>query len=204
MRLQAPLRTVTSALDGDVLAVLAGAEDWFTVSRLQSVINWRSIEGIRKTLARLANEGVVDVEAAGTATLYRLNREHLATPAIIQLTNLQTAFLEHLRTEMESWLTPPQYAAIFGSSARGQMTTDSDIDLFLLRPSAVDAAWDERVDDLAARVRRWTGNELRVLEFAVDEARGTVTTEPVLRDIIDEGITVFGDSISFRRLVGSR
>jgi hypothetical protein len=51
--------------------------------------------------------------------------------------------------------------------------------------------WDEQVGELAADVTRWTGNDTRPIQYAVSElaaARG----EPVLHDVLDEGLTVAG------------
>ena len=84
------------------------------------------------------------------------------------------------------------YAAVFGSAARGTMTPDSDLDLLLIRPDdSPPDDWDEQVGALMADVTRWTGNDTRPLQYTVSElanARG----EPVLRDVLDEGLTVAG------------
>lgn len=204
MRLQSPFATIAPTLDGDVLAVLAGAEEWFTVPHVRSLIGARSVEGIRKALGRLAAEGVVDTMSGGRATLYRLNRDHLAAPAILELADLRVTFIRRLRDDMAAWTTPPAYAAIFGSGARNDMRSDSDVDLFILRPDEAADDWDARVQNLVIRASRWTGNDVRPVEFTVSEARGAGSSEPVLLDVVDEGITVFGDRLRFRQLVRTR
>jgi len=209
MRLQSPFSVVTPTLDGDVLSVLAGAEDWFTIQRIQLIVRDRSAEGIRKTLHRLVREGIVDEQQAGRASLYRLNREHLAAGPIVEIANLRGTLVDRLRSEMQSWPTPPVFAALFGSAATGTMTEGSDIDLFILMPgNAEKTAGEEQLharrDDLVNRSSRWTGSDVRPLMFTVSEAEGASGDEPVLQHIADEGITILGDKGSFRRMVGAR
>lgn len=202
MQLHAPLRTITSTLDADVLMVLAGADDWFTVSRIHTLIPGRSREGIRNTLSRLREQGVIDMMTVGSTHSYRLNREHLASDAILQLADLQRSFHERLRRALASWQPRPQFAALFGSAAQGRMAPGSDIDLFLLHPGTEASEWEEAVDDLVATASRWTGNPVHSLVLTAEEVQGAAHTEPVLEDISNHGIPLVGSSTAFRRLIG--
>lgn len=158
MLLHSPLTTITPTVDGDVLAALAGAEDWFTTARLHVLIPDRSREGIRRALSRLAEQGVVDVLVAGSTRTYQLNRDHLAAPAITALASMKAALLDRLRWQLEQWIPAPMFAGVFGSAATGVMSTSSDIDLFLLHPGESPSGWDEALDALTTQARRWTGN----------------------------------------------
>lgn len=194
MQFGRPLATVTPTLDGDVLAVLARHEATYTTGQLHRVLTRHSEEGIRKALRRLATQGVVLSERVGNAFAYRLNRDHLAAQHIIGLAQLQQTFLERLRDHLESWESPPTYAAVFGSAARGSMAADSDLDLLLVRPGNTDDdQWEAQVDTLVATVTRWIGNDVRPLEFTVAELADRGRDEPVLRDVLSEGLTVAGD-----------
>ncbi|HUZ25834.1 MAG TPA: nucleotidyltransferase domain-containing protein [Streptosporangiaceae bacterium] len=192
MELNHPLATVTPTLDGDVLAVLAQQEAAFTTGQLHRVLNRYSEEGIRKVLLRLTRQGVVHSERVGNAYSYRLNREHLAAGPILELARLAHTLLQRIEHRLESWAFPPTYAAVFGSAARGTMTEDSDLDLLLVRAdnTPVDI-WEEQVGDLAADVTRWTGNDTRPLEYTISELTAA-RDEPVLRDVLKEGLTVAG------------
>lgn len=203
MLLQAPLRVVTPTVDGDVLAVLARADDWFTVARLRQVIGSWSAEGIRKALRRLEGEGIVETQHAGRALLYRLNRDHLAAGPVVALAHLREAFVDRLRSHLLGWPEPPAYAALFGSAARGDMSAGSDIDVFLLRGDGRGDGWEERVAALGLLASRWTGADVRVLEFGEAEVRGAVRAEPVLRDIVAEGVVILGEPARLRRLIGA-
>jgi hypothetical protein len=192
MQLNRPIATITPTLDGDVLAVLARQEDSFTTGQLHRVLTRFSEEGIRKVLQRLTGQGIVHCERVGNAYSYRLNREHLAAGPVTKLANLPDTLLRRIEERLASWTVRPVYAAVFGSAARGTMTPDSDLDLLLIRPDdSPPDNWDEQVGALMADVTRWTGNDTRPLQYTVSElanARG----EPVLRDVLDEGLTVAG------------
>lgn len=193
MELGRPLSTITPTLDGDVLAVLARSDSAFTTGQLHRILTRNSEEGIRKVLLRLVKQGVARSDKVGNAFTYRLNRDHLAAEHIIGLADLQDKLLKRIEDRLESWRTPPVYAALFGSSARGSMTADSDLDLLLIRPDhADDALWETQVNDLTAEVTRWTGNDTQPLEFTASEVAACGRDEPVLRAVLDEGLTVAG------------
>jgi predicted nucleotidyltransferase len=193
MELNRPLAAVTPTLDGDVLAVLAGFDGTFTTGQLHRVLGRHSEEGIRKVLRRLVRQGVVHADRVGNAFAYRFNRDHLAADYIIGLSDLRGKLLERIGSALESWQIRPRYAAVFGSAARGSMTVESDIDLVLVRPDDADEdRWALQVDSLAADVSRWTGNDARILEFTVTEVATRGRDEPVLSDVVRDGLTVAG------------
>jgi predicted nucleotidyltransferase len=190
VELHRPLATITPTLDGDVLTVLARNDVTFTTGQVHRILTQHSEEGIRKVLRRLTGQGIVLSERIGNAFVYRFNNEHLAARHITELARLQEIFLARLEDLLQKWQAPPLYAAVFGSAARGQMTGSSDVDVLLVRPDDVeDATWDDQVDDLAATVSRWLGNDTRVLEFTENEV---TENEPVLEDVLREGLTVAG------------
>ena len=192
MELHRPLATITPTLDGDVLALLAQVDATFTTGQLHRVLTRHSEEGIRKALGRLTRQGVVHSERVGNAYSYRLNRDHLAAGPIIELANLPHTLLTRIEERLASWRCPPVYAAVFGSTARGAMTAQSDLDLLLVRPEdAPDETWDEQVGALASDVTRWTGNDTRPLEYTESELVHA-HDEPVLREVLQDGLTVAG------------
>ncbi|MBE1498715.1 putative nucleotidyltransferase [Amycolatopsis lexingtonensis] len=193
MELNRPLATVTPTLDGDVLAVLAGFDGTFTTGQLHRVLGRHSEEGIRKVLQRLVRQGVVHADRVGNAFAYRFNRDHLAAEHIAGLAGLRAKLLDRIETTLTAWKPRPRYAAVFGSAARGSMTAESDIDLLLVRPDDADEdRWGLQVDGLAADVSRWTGNDARILEFTVAEVAARGRDEPVLSDVVRDGLTVAG------------
>jgi len=195
VELSRPLATITPTLDGDVLAVLARQDATFTTGAMHRVLTQYSEEGIRKVLQRLVAQGIVHSERVGNAYSYRLSRDHLAAEHIIKLADLMSTFLVRLGDRLETWEVRPVYAAVFGSAARGSMTTDSDLDLLLVRPNDVpDEMWAAQVDRLIEEVSRWIGNDVRPLQFTeADLASGR--EDPILGDVLSEGLTVAGSRV---------
>lgn len=202
MRLQHPFELVTPTLDGDVLNVLAGASEWFTVPTINELIPGRSDEGIRKTLKRLVAVGIVQELTPSRTHLYRLNRDHLGAEPIIQLANLKQQFFSRLHAEMSEWAIHPVFAAIYGSAARGEMAPGSDIDLFVIQPAGTSASqWEADVQDLSARATLWIGADVRPLLYTDSEIRHLDAAEPVLNFIAQEGIPIFGERQTFLDLM---
>jgi predicted nucleotidyltransferase len=198
MNLARPLETVTPTLDGDVLKVLARAEASFTVGQIQQLVGHGARSGLRKVLERLVAQGVVTADRKPAVVLYALNRQHLAADGIVALANLRDAFIRRLSETVESWALRPVQVTLFGSAARGDMRSDSDIDLFIVRPRRVRAdsdQWRTQVDELASKSTNWTGNDLRVLEYAeLDFVRLQPSEDPVVDAIRADGIVLVGDA----------
>jgi predicted nucleotidyltransferase len=187
---------VTPTLDGDVLAVLAQHDTGFTTGQLQRILVRYSEEGIRKVLTRLTDQGIVQAERVGNAYRYQLNHGHLAAAAITELANLPRTLLARIEERLASWSPRPVYAAVFGSAARGTMTSESDLDLLLVADDAPDGAWAEQVAALSADVAAWTGNDTRILEYKATDLAAH-RDEPVLAEILRDGLTVAGSHAWF-------
>jgi hypothetical protein len=198
MELHRPLRIVTPTLDADVLAVLALADEEFTVGQLTRLIP-ASEAGLRKVVGRLSAQGIVAATRHGPLTTYALNRQHLGAEPVIALARMRSRLLAEIESVLAAWSSPPTYGALFGSAARGQMSESSDIDVFLVRPVGVDdETWDSQVDQLSGQVRAWTGNEARVVSFDIDDLRSDV---PLLRNVVADGLTVCGPPTWLRRVL---
>jgi predicted nucleotidyltransferase len=77
---------------------------------------------------------------------------------------------------------------LFGSIARGESHIKSDIDLAVIAPTG----WDGRTD-LEDAVRTRLGNYCDVLVFTPEDfTRLPGTDEPVVREILSEGIALIG------------
>lgn len=201
MDFREPHLVVGSTLDAALLMVLARAETQFTGRELAHRIGRESHGGVLLALRRLTKQGIVLQGEAGRAKLYRLNRDHVAAPWIQGLTGLRQQLMDRIRNQISSWTIQPRAAAVFGSVARGEAGPESDLDLFLLRPSLTDMeVWDEQVGALTDAITRWSGNICRELEFDENDLGLDVDLEPVIRDILDQGIEVAGSLATLRRL----
>lgn len=166
---------ITAALD-DVLATrghvrilraLDRLPEGFAVSardlaRRADVVHNRASE----VLSALTQTGLTQVQRAGRSDLYRLNREHVMYFAVHELfqqeATIQSALQKFLRRRLGK-VRRVREAYIFGSVARGESGTGSDIDLALvIPPSGPTVAEQAKIDEIATEVRQRFGSELGV------------------------------------------
>jgi len=134
MNLSDPTRAVTPTLDGPVLAVLAAAGKPLTVGEVARQAARGSEIGVRRSLARLVEQGIVRATLMGRNQVHELNRDHIAAPVAEVLAGLRNELWNRLRDELCAWRPSPLYACVFGSAARGDGDEASDIDLLLVHP----------------------------------------------------------------------
>jgi hypothetical protein len=196
---------VTPTLDGDVLAALARGELELSGRELARHVGHGSPEGIRRAADRLVGQGLVYRRTAGSANLYQLNREHLAAPFIEGLAGLRELLIERLRDLIGGWEEPPKVAVMFGSVARGEADAESDLDLLILRARGCDPdgeLWQSQLIDLERSATAWTGNDTRVLEYGEEELDADLA-EPLLQQVLADGVELFGSRRTLRRLIAS-
>jgi hypothetical protein len=127
-----PTRSLTPTLDGPVLSVLARAGRPLTVGQITQQAARGSEIGIRRSVARLVDQGLVTATQMGRNLVHELNRDHVAAPAAALLADLRLELWKRLRETLSAWTEKPVHAAVFGSAARGDGGPDSDIDLLLV------------------------------------------------------------------------
>jgi predicted nucleotidyltransferase len=190
-----PHAAISSGIDTDVLVALAGTTRPLTGRRVAELVG-HSQRGVLTALDRFVEHGLVLRTAAGRALMHELNRDHLAAPAAELLAGMRTRFLSRLRDAFARWEVAPVHASLFGSAARGDGDTSSDIDLFIVRPASVDeegAAWRSQVERLSEDVRTWTGNHVAVIEqHEADVGRLRRSQPPVLKELRRDGIHLVG------------
>lgn len=194
MDMSDPFSTVCPTLDGPVLSVLAGTSRPLSARDVARLVSRGSWSGVRKTLHRLAAQGVVRREEVGNVQLYTLNRQHLAAPSIELLTDLRGELIRRCGDSVHAWTISPRHASIFGSAARGDGNLESDVDLFVVRPAKINAenaTWRQQLDALALAVHDWTGNHAGISEVGTTEV-AKVARSAAGRAIRDEGILLAG------------
>jgi hypothetical protein len=203
MDLSHPIESVISSAHGPVLEVLASTEVALTGRGVAALLEGRvSSRRVIDVLNELVDAGVVLRDRIGAAYQFRLNREHLAAPAILRLAGLRSALIDAIGDAVASWALPPVAVWLFGSVARGNAGPASDVDLLVLRPTFVDEddpIWAEQISDLEGRIGRWTGNQATAIEYGDDEFSALVQAGDRLVDALrTDAITIAGESAHAR------
>ena len=204
MDVSRPYTAVSSGIDIEVLVALAGTTRPLTGRRVAELVG-HSQRGVLTVLDRLVEHGLVLRTAAGRALMHELNRDHLAAPAVELLAGMRAELVGRLREAFADWKVAPVHASIFGSAARGDGNTRSDVDLFVVRPASVDeeaAVWRSQVDGLIADVHSWTGNHAAIIEQAEPDLKRLQRSKPpVLKNLRRDGIDLVGTSL--REMLGT-
>lgn len=209
MDLSAPYLAVLPDAVGGVLSALAGTTRPLSgreVARLGGVA--RSTAA--RSLQHLVKHGLVSVQEAGAGAvlLYTLNREHMAAEPVLALLGLRRSLVDRLRGELAGWPQPPLHMSLFGSAARGDGSTASDIDLFVVRPATVaadDVRWRRQLGRLADQVLSWTGNHAGIAEMAEQElARLRCERPPVVEALEQDAVVLAGPAIAALLARGER
>ena len=179
-----------------VLRVLAGTDQSLgvrEVARLAGVSPNRASQ----VLSDLADHGLVVVKDRGAGRLCRLNREHLAAEPLLALVGLRPRLLDMLRSEVVAWPRRPFNVSLFGSAARGDGTTASDLDLLVVRANRasddLDDEWDQQLYDSGERILAATGNRAAWLVTTMaDLQRAVRSGEPIVDEWRRDGIHLAG------------
>lgn len=194
MDVSAPYETVVPSLDGAVLEVLARAGKPITGRQVQRLARRGSIPGIAAVLDRLTETGIVTAERAGSSILYEANRDHLAWPAVEALVGIRSALIHRLGDLLGSWEHPPQQATLFGSTARGDGGTTSDIDVLVVHRDSTPPI-DAEVEELQSSAFRWTGNHAQLVVVSASAWKKMAhDNDPLVDSVRRDGIDLLKET----------
>lgn len=194
-----PLETIIPDAQGRILGALARTTEELTLTTLAD-LSHVSLAHAARIVPRLVALGVVERRDVPPAVVVRLVRENLAAQAVLALADLRHTFFEELRESARQLDPAPVSVTLFGSFARGDDNTESDVDVVVARPSAVredDAAWSESMAKWEVHVRRISGNTLNRIECAeADVPKLMRSHRPLWQEIRREGIALVGRPLS--------
>lgn len=189
MNLGSPYADFVTGLEGPVLEVLARSTRPLTGRQVQKLAARGSVPGVAEVLQRLGAAGLVVAEPAGRAILYRGNRQHICWPVVESAMSIRAALIRRIAGLLADWSVPPEKAALFGSVARGEGDSDSDVDILLVHPETIHDEWDAQLLLLAESVREWTGNDAHILDVSSQVwQRMTKDYDPVTESVEADGI----------------
>ena len=141
-----------------MLAVLAQAGKPLTVGEVAALKPRGSEIGVRRSLARLVEQGIVRATEMGRNRVHALNREHVAAPVAEALADLRLVLWKRFRSTLSGWNPKPVYGCVVAGHAPEFLSVQ------LTERQA--AKWAVQVGQLHDLVRGWTGNPLQVVEMS--------------------------------------
>lgn len=168
---------------GAVLSVLLRTDAPITGRQVHSLVSDDfSLWSVQEALKTLAQLGIIETQTIGRAGVHTVNDDHFAVAHLRALSDplaaLRSVIAEHVNDSVEA-------VVVFGSVARGEATETSDVDLAVIGASN----WQGKTD-LEDAVRSRLGNDCDVLVFTTEQF--TKSTEPVVADILNEGVALVG------------
>jgi predicted nucleotidyltransferase len=192
MRYQNPLDGLfTSHTSTRVLRVLARSpEKAFTSLELARAAR-APAHRVLEVLARLKAEGLVRSRVVGRAYLWTTNRQNPLLPVLTALFKGEKEARAKLVELVEQELVGGPgvvKVVVFGSAARGQERSESDLDLFVLvRDAAAKGAVEEKLAGLQERAHERFGSRVRPLVYTAREYREN-RERPLIKAIEEEGV----------------
>lgn len=177
-----------------VLRALAGTETPLGVREVARVAGF-SANRASQVLTHLIDHGLVTVEEHGAGRLCRLNRAHLATGPLLALVELRGRLLGFLRDEVGTWEPRALHVSLFGSAARGDGHTRSDLDLLVVRTDRKkdEEAWERQLYDSGERILAATGNRAAwFVTTPADLRRAVQAGEPITAEWRRDAIHLAG------------
>lgn len=198
MDFAAPVQALIPGTQGRILAVLAqtSAElNLRTLARLSGV----SLAQASRVMPHLVEQGVVQRRDVPPSALFRLQHDHVAARALLGLAGARRSVFDELGRTAADITPAPLSIIVFGSLARGDAHTGSDIDLLVVRPPGVDDdhdPWSTTLEQWREHARRLTGNPIEILDVSsADTSRLLRSRRPLWTDIRRHGVVIHGRTI---------
>ena len=180
MDLSSPISSVVPSAYGPVLVALVRAGVPLSGRQVAGLVEGQvGRSRVNTVLAELAESGLVLREPHPPSVLYEFNRRHVAADYVAALADLRGLLITRIRDAVAGWSVPAAAVWMFGSAARGEGSTDSDIDILVVRPDRLDDeddVWRSQLDQLAEDIRAWSGNPCELLEMSRSEVAESVRT----------------------------
>jgi predicted nucleotidyltransferase len=192
-----PVQAVVPGSQGRILAVLAettGELSLRTIARLAGV----SPAQASRILPQLVRLGIAERREVPPTALFRFVHENVASRFVLGLSRSRDYVLGELGRRAETLAVRPLSVVVFGSLARGEADEGSDIDVLIVRPEGIDDDdnWSASVEQWRRSARLLTGNRVELLEADASEVGRLLRSQkPLWKDIVQEGVVVFGTGL---------
>lgn len=195
MDVSMPISSVVPSLDGPVLAFLSGTTGPAGLAEVHRRAGRGSMSGVRNVLLRMVETGLIYEVPGG----FVLNRKHLAAPAVEMLAGMHGELVRRIRSFVDKWGADVSVVGLFGSAARRDGNSASDIDVLVVSDAE---ELDKFRDLLAEQIRSWTGNRAQVIAIPNQELRRLREAEKsVVANWDRELVVICGDIRALRSVV---
>ncbi len=199
MDLTNPTRALAPTIDLQLLTILAGVSGEMSGSEVSRLATSVTSRGVFKALKRLEIEGIVHVRTASRLNFYSLNRDHVASGAVIAAMGLRQKLFERIESKVRSWKIQPISLAIFGSAARGDGTPGSDIDVLVVRSNKVyedSLTWEEQIFELSQLIYKWSGNHTNLIQADEKEIAEMIKSKrPIINSLKMDALYLVGSDL---------
>jgi predicted nucleotidyltransferase len=190
-----PVSAVIPGAQGRILDVLVQTTAELSVRTIARLAGISAAQASR-VLPDLVDLGIVERREVPPSSQFRLVRSNVAAQALIALSRARQSVLDQIGEAAAALPTPPVSVIVFGSFARGEATSDSDLDIVVVRPDELDeddTTWNASIDHWRDHVRATAGNPVEVLEVSRIEVAAKLGSRSTLwREVTRDGVVVHG------------
>jgi len=155
-----------------------------------------SVPQAGQALTEFERQGLIWRKMAGRSALWSLNREHILIDLLRPLADISSRKTQLLLDEIKSALDlrALRMIRLFGSMARGQESTSSDVDLlFIVKNPKEKEKLEEKSKDVEIRLAEHWGNVGAILVYDQQEYESKRGLS-LMRNIEREGITLYEET----------
>lgn len=195
-----PVEALLPGVQGKVLGVLARNQTELSMRAVARVAGV-SPQQASVVLGHLIDLGIVERRDVPPVALVRLSPDNLAAQTVAALADLRQTVLDRL-TDLAASIRPaPASLIVFGSFARGQAGTASDLDVLAVRPAGAsgdDDGWTDSLGAWSDRARRIVGNPVNLVEISADELPELLSrpAPSLWSEIVTDGVLLHGAPIN--------
>ena len=181
-----PFGGVIPGVRGAVLGALLRTDAPLTGRQVHALVSDDySLWTVQEALKTLRQLGLINTQTIGRAGVHTVNEDHVSVGPLRALLDPIAVLTDTVRDAVGDEV---QTVILFGSIARGEANINSDVDLAVIALPE----WDGRAD-LEDAVHTRLGNGCDVLVFTIEDfTRLPGTREPVVREILTDGVALLG------------
>lgn len=197
-----PVESLIPGAQGRILAALARTTAEVNLRTLADLAGVSPAQATR-VLSKLVDLGVVHRREAPPSALFQLARGNIAARLVTRLAALREVTLDELAALAENLTPQAVNVTLFGSFARGEARTSSDIDVLVVRAVGTpedDEEWSELLGTFTDGARDRTGNPVNIVEVGESEVgRLLRSRRPVWKNLLTDGLKIAGERLESLR-----